>query len=72
MQFQLDFDQYVPVQHEPTQAYLAFQVAKNKDFNMAADTDLYRCYPVHPNGKLNSRISLLVPKAELQLILLLL
>lgn len=38
MQFQIDFNQYAPVQHEPTQAYLAFRVAKNKDFDIATDT----------------------------------
>ncbi|RDC58804.1 hypothetical protein [Adhaeribacter pallidiroseus] len=72
MQFKIDFDQYVPVQHEPTQGYLAFRVAENKDFDTAADTDLYKCYPVMANGKMNPQKSFLVPKAELQMILLLL
>lgn len=72
MQFLIDFNHYVPVQHEPTQAYLAYQVAQNKDFDMAIDSDLYRWYPVQSNGKINPRKSFLVPKAELRMILLLL
>ncbi|PSR55925.1 hypothetical protein AHMF7605_21680 [Adhaeribacter arboris] len=72
MQFKLDFNHFVPVQHEPTQAYLAFRVTENKDFDTAADTDIYKCYLIKSNGKINLLKSLLVPKAELQMILLLL
>lgn len=72
MLFKMNFNQYVPVQHEPTQAYFAFRVAQHKDFDTAAATDLYQCYPVEFNGTINTRQSLLLPKAELQMILLLL
>ncbi len=55
MQFKIDFNQYVPVQHEPSKAYLAFKVTENKDFDMATDTDIYKCYPVKSQGTINTR-----------------
>ena len=72
MQFKIDFNQYVPVQHEPTQAYFVYRVAENKDFDTAGDTETYTCYPVRPKGTVNTRLPRLLPKAELQMILLLL
>ncbi len=68
----LDFDEYVPVQHSSTQAYFAFRARENKDFDAASETDLYRCYPLQANGQINKKIKCFFPKKELQAILLLL
>ncbi|PSR51851.1 hypothetical protein AHMF7605_29215 [Adhaeribacter arboris] len=72
MLFKLNFDQYVPVQHQRTEAYFAFLVTENQDFDAAGDTEMYRCYPVFEDGRINTQLSYNYPKNELQTILLVL
>jgi len=72
MNFELDFEQYVPVQHQITQAYFAFRASDNKDFDGADDSETYLCYPLQKNGSLNARINYFLSKQELQTIHILL
>lgn len=72
MDFKLDFEQYVPVQHQPTQAYFAFRPPENNDFDAARDEETYLCYVVKKNGKLNTQMPFVFPRKELQPIFILL
>jgi len=72
MIFRLDFDHYVPVQHQLTKAYFAFRAADNKDFDAADGSETYLCYPLHENGALNTSAYYFILRKELQSIFFLL
>jgi len=72
MILELDFEEYVPMQHQLTKAYFAFRASDNKDFDAADDSETYLCYPLQKNGSLNVFTRYIIPKKELQPILLLL
>lgn len=71
MQLNLNFDQYVPVQHQFTEEYFAFLAIENKDFDSSSDSDTYLCYPVRRNGTVDTKVQYNFPKKDLLPIFLL-
>ena len=68
----LDVNSFFPVQHQLTDAYFAFNVLENIDYDLATDVDKFLCYPVNEEGILDLQSKYIFLKGDIRPIPLLL